>query len=61
MREEIADEVGMSVMADVVEVDSVAAKPVSTALSDVTNNGIAKQLSGMVSRDKSKRSERACH
>lgn len=49
MREEIADEVGMSVMADVVEVDSVAAKPVSTALSDVTNNGIAKQLSGMVS------------
>ena len=36
-------------MADVVEVDSVAAKPVSTALSDATNNGIAKQLSGMVS------------
>ena len=49
MREEIADEVGTSVMADVVEVDSVAAKPVSTALSDVTNKGIAKQLSGMVS------------
>ena len=49
MREEIADEAGMSVMADVVEVDSVAAKPVSTALSDATNNGIAKQLSGMVS------------